>query len=59
MTPDALRAQSIALYLDFKMDESYTPNIIHIRSGNSLSDLTVARAGRVERRGGGGAGTRA
>ncbi len=29
------------MYLDFKTDESYTPNKISIRAGNNLQDLKV------------------
>ncbi|CAD7700693.1 unnamed protein product [Ostreobium quekettii] len=31
--------QELHLYLDFKLDESYTPNKIAIRAGNSYYDL--------------------
>ena len=31
-----MRVQSIALYLDFKADESYTPSKISIKYGNSF-----------------------
>jgi len=34
-----IRIQEIALYLDFKTDESYTPSKISIRSGNSFYEL--------------------
>lgn len=33
--------QTIALYLDYKQDESYTPNKISIGAGNSCDDLKV------------------
>ena len=29
------------MYLDFKTDESYTPNKISVRAGNNLQDLKV------------------
>jgi hypothetical protein len=29
------------MYLDFKTDESYTPNRISVRAGNNLQDLKV------------------
>lgn len=34
-----MRVQEIAIQLDFKQDESYTPNKISIRAGTSLQDL--------------------
>ena len=34
-----MRVQDVALYLDFKTDESYTPSKISIRSGNSFYEL--------------------
>ena len=33
--------QQVAIYVDFKVDESYTPNKISIRAGNSFHDLRV------------------
>ena len=33
------RVQEIAMYLDFKSDESYTPNKISIKGGLNLQDL--------------------
>ena len=33
--------QQISLYLDYKLDESYTPNKVAIRAGNSVADLKV------------------
>jgi hypothetical protein len=33
--------QQVAVYVDFKVDESYTPNKISIRAGNSFHDLRV------------------
>ena len=34
-----MRVQEIAMYLDFKTDESYTPSKISIRVGNSFYEL--------------------
>eukprot|EP01017_Pseudomicrothorax_dubius_P019436 TRINITY_DN2137_c0_g1_i18.p1 TRINITY_DN2137_c0_g1~~TRINITY_DN2137_c0_g1_i18.p1 ORF type:complete len:186 (-),score=40.00 TRINITY_DN2137_c0_g1_i18:12-569(-) len=34
-----VRIQELAIYLDFKSDESYTPNKISIRAGINLQDL--------------------
>ena len=34
-----IRLLEIAIYLDFKCDESYTPNKISFRIGNNISDL--------------------
>ncbi|BBN12628.1 anaphase-promoting complex subunit 10 [Marchantia polymorpha subsp. ruderalis] len=34
-----VRLQQLALYVDFKLDESYTPNKISVRAGNSFHDL--------------------
>lgn len=31
------------MYLDFKTDESYTPNKISIKAGNNLQDLKVKK----------------
>lgn len=33
--------QQVAINVDFKVDESYTPNKISIRAGNSFHDLRV------------------
>ena len=33
--------QEVALYIDFKNDESYTPNKISVRAGTTLQDLKV------------------
>jgi len=35
--------KEIAMYLDFKTDESYTPNKISVRAGNNLQDLKVIK----------------
>mmetsp|Transcript_35951 Transcript_35951/g.113722 ORF Transcript_35951/g.113722 Transcript_35951/m.113722 type:complete len:185 (+) Transcript_35951:143-697(+) len=37
--PKKVRLQELALYADFKHDESYTPAKISIRAGNSFHDL--------------------
>ena len=37
----AMGLQQVAVYVDFKVDESYTPNKISIRAGNSFHDLRV------------------
>lgn len=37
--PKKVRLQQVALFVDFKVDESYTPNKISIRAGNSFHDL--------------------
>ncbi|CAD8184713.1 unnamed protein product [Paramecium pentaurelia] len=34
-----MRVQEIALYLDFKQDESYTPNKLSIRTGTNIQDM--------------------
>lgn len=36
--------QELHLYLDYKLDESYTPNKIAVRAGNSFYDLKVCTA---------------
>lgn len=33
--------KEIAIFIDFKADESYTPNKISIRTGTTLQDLKV------------------
>jgi hypothetical protein len=38
-----LRRQELALYVDFKLDESYTPKNISIRAGNSVQDMKARR----------------
>ena len=35
--------QEIALFCDFKQDESYTPRLVSIRAGNSLHDARARR----------------
>jgi len=39
-----VRLQTIALYVDYKMDESYTPAHISVRAGSSFHDLKEIRA---------------
>jgi len=34
-----MRVQEVSMYLDFKTDESYTPQKISIRVGNSFYEL--------------------
>ena len=34
-----MRVQEVALYLDFKTDESYTPQKVSIRAANSCNEL--------------------
>ncbi|KAM3135652.1 hypothetical protein pb186bvf_012323 [Paramecium bursaria] len=34
-----MRIQEISIYLDFKQDESYTPNRISIRAGTNIQDV--------------------
>ncbi len=34
-----VRLQELAIYLDYKLDESYTPSRISIRAGTSFHDL--------------------
>lgn len=34
-------SQELALYVDFKADESYTPKFISIRVGNNAQDVKV------------------
>lgn len=48
----------VALYTDYKLDESYTPARVSIRVGNTFSDLREVRQPCVRRRFLGGAGTR-
>eukprot|EP00850_Spirogloea_muscicola_P002480 SM000009S23609 [mRNA] locus=s9:995061:996626:- [translate_table: standard] len=39
-----VRLQQLALYVDFKRDESYTPSKVVVRAGNSYHDLRDVRA---------------
>lgn len=34
--------QCISLYMDYKLDESYTPSKIAVRAGTNFHDLTVS-----------------
>lgn len=34
-----VRLQELAVFLDYKLDESYTPNKLSIRAGTSVHDL--------------------
>ncbi|CAI5494595.1 unnamed protein product [Closterium sp. Naga37s-1] len=36
-----VRLQHVSLHVDFKLDESYTPNKVSIRAGNSFHDVKV------------------
>jgi anaphase-promoting complex subunit 10 len=36
-----LRGQLVVLYVDFKLDESYTPSKISIRAGDGFHNLKV------------------
>ncbi|OQR82974.1 anaphase-promoting complex subunit 10 [Achlya hypogyna] len=38
--PKKMTVQEVALYLDYKLDESYTPRKISIRAGTTYHDLT-------------------
>ncbi|GAQ80988.1 Anaphase-promoting complex subunit 10 [Klebsormidium nitens] len=38
-----VKLQQIAIYIDFKLDESYTPSKISVRLGNSFHDLREIR----------------
>ena len=42
--PDA-PSQELALYAEFKLDESYTPKLISVRVGNSMAELRVRAGG--------------
>ena len=39
-----VRLQTIALYVDYKLDESYTPQRISVRAGSSFHDLKEIRS---------------
>lgn len=43
-----VKIQHVAMYLDFRMDESYTPNRIAIRVGTSFYDLKEVRVVDLE-----------
>lgn len=34
--------QCISLYVDYKLDESYTPSKVAVRAGTNFHDLTVS-----------------
>ncbi len=38
-----VRLQELAINLDYKLDESYTPNKISVRAGTSVHDLKEIR----------------
>ena len=38
-----VKVREIALYADYKLDESYTPSKISVRAGNSFHDLREVR----------------
>ncbi|KAK9823338.1 hypothetical protein WJX72_002036 [[Myrmecia] bisecta] len=38
-----VRLQELAIYLDYKLDESYTPNKLSVRAGTSFHDLKEIR----------------
>ena len=40
--------QELALYLDYRLDESYTPKIISIRAGNSFTDMVEVHTQELE-----------
>eukprot|EP00736_Rhodelphis_marinus_P007314 Rmarinus@m.12121 len=43
-----MKIQDVALYMDFKRDESYTPSKVSVRIGNDFQDLDELRAVEVE-----------
>jgi hypothetical protein len=40
--------QELALYLDYRLDESYTPKLISIRAGNSFTDMVEVHTQELE-----------
>lgn len=42
--PEQVRLQKIAIFVDYKLDESYTPQRISIRAGSSFHDLKEIRS---------------
>lgn len=40
--------QELALYLDYRLDESYTPKHISVRAGNSFTDMTEIHTQELE-----------
>ena len=37
-----LTKQWVSLYMDYKLDESYTPSKVAVRAGTNFHDLTVS-----------------
>src|SRR2546428_430297 len=56
-----MRLSELAFYVDFKQDESYTPQKLSIRAGTGVQDLHVRRLARSKSclHAGGGLGERA
>jgi hypothetical protein len=46
--PRVTAVQELALYLDYRLDESYTPKQISIRAGNSFRDMTEIHAQELD-----------
>lgn len=42
-----MAVREVALYLDFKLDESYTPKKLSIRSGSTVHDLKEVRVEHI------------
>lgn len=40
--------QSLAVYLDYKLDESYTPNKVSVSAGTSYDDLRPIKTVEME-----------
>ncbi|PVG04038.1 anaphase-promoting complex, subunit 10 [Serendipita vermifera] len=47
--PKRVAIQKVIIYLDFKKDDSYTPEVIGIRAGTSLRDLQDVRQVHFEK----------
>lgn len=43
-----VRLQSLAVYLDYKLDESYTPNKVSVSAGTSYDDLKPIKTIEME-----------
>ena len=43
-----MRLQSLAVYLDYKLDESYTPNKVSVSAGTSYDDLRPIKTVEME-----------
>jgi len=43
-----VRLQSLAVYLDYKLDESYTPNKVSVSAGTSYADLRPIKTVEME-----------